>query len=129
VIFVSYCTGNGDIYAVHLNENFRLQRLTQNPNDDVTPAWSADNQQIAFVSSRDKNRELYLMNATTTDVMRLTNHPAVDAVPTWSKENGWLAFMSLRDAQPAIYLLDTTTQAIQRLVITDYENSLPIWRP
>lgn len=129
VLFVSYCTGNGDIFAIHLDDNFRLQRLTQNPNDDVTPAWSTGDQQIVFVSSRDKNREIYAMNAATTEANRLTNHPAADTLPVWSADNHWLAWVSLRDTEPGIYLMDVATQQIHLLTITHYESATPLWRP
>ena len=37
------------------------QRLTTNEAKDTTPAWSPDGKWIAFVSNRDGNYELYLI--------------------------------------------------------------------
>ena len=42
------------------------------------PAWSPDGTQIAFMSNRDGNPEIYVMNSDGTDLRRLTNHPAID---------------------------------------------------
>ena len=40
---------------------------------------------IAFVSNRDGNREIYVMNAVDgSDQTRLTNNPAFDGFPDWS---------------------------------------------
>ena len=45
--------------------------------------WSPDGTQIAFVSDRDGNREIYVMNANGTGQTRLTNNPAADNNPDW----------------------------------------------
>ena len=39
-----------------------VQRLTDNPADDMRPDWSPDGSQIVFQSDRDGNLEIYVMN-------------------------------------------------------------------
>ena len=39
---------------------------------------------IAFISSRDENFEIYVMNADGSEQKRLTNNPANDMNPCWS---------------------------------------------
>ena len=39
---------------------------------------------IAFLSDRDGNGEIYVMNADGTGQTRLTNNPALDWFPAWS---------------------------------------------
>ena len=39
---------------------------------------------IAFVSERDGNEEIYVMDADGSNVVRLTDDPARDAEPSWS---------------------------------------------
>ena len=38
---------------------------------------------IAFVSDRDGNNEIYVMNADGTGQVRLTNDPEIDGYPSW----------------------------------------------
>jgi Tol biopolymer transport system component len=59
-------------------------RLTDDPADDVGPAWTGEGAGIAFISTRDGNEEIYVMNANGTDVVRLTDDPADDVDPEWS---------------------------------------------
>lgn len=58
-------------------------RLTFSPGDDGYPAWSPDGTRIAFVSHRDGNAEIYVVNADGSDPARITNHPATDTMPAW----------------------------------------------
>ncbi|MGD8794081.1 MAG: hypothetical protein PVF47_16130, partial [Anaerolineae bacterium] len=58
--------------------------LTDHPADDWDPAWSPDGQQIVFMSVRDGNREVYVMDAVDGgNLQRLTDHPAADKNPNW----------------------------------------------
>ena len=58
--------------------------MTTNSTDDYEPAWSRDGSKIVFVSERDGNEEIYVMNPNGTAQTRLTNNPAVDDDADWS---------------------------------------------
>jgi Tol biopolymer transport system component len=53
---------------------------------------------IAFVSERDGNPEIYVMNADGSGLKRLTNCHARDCSPSWSLDGKKIAFQSDRDA-------------------------------
>jgi Tol biopolymer transport system component len=57
--------------------------LTTNPARDSDPAWSPDGRSIAFVSDRDGNPEIYVMNADGSNQRRLTASSSLDLVPTF----------------------------------------------
>ena len=59
-------------------------RLTDNDRSDFEPAWSPDGAMIVFISTRDGNREIYVMNADGTGLTRLTNDATFDYEPAWS---------------------------------------------
>lgn len=59
-------------------------RLTDNAADDFQAAWSPDGSRMAFVSGREGNFEIYVMNADGSGQARLTNNSAEDIEPTWS---------------------------------------------
>jgi TolB protein len=60
--------------------------LTDNPAFDRSPVWSPDGTRIAFVSDRDANMEIYVMNADGSDQTNLTRNSAHDTSPDWQPQ-------------------------------------------
>jgi Tol biopolymer transport system component len=50
---------------------------------DSSPAWSSDGQRLAFVSYRDGNAEIYVMQSDGTQQQRLTIDVSLDRDPVW----------------------------------------------
>src|SRR5437899_649329 len=72
-------------------------RLTTSAGYDAEPAWSPDGANIAFVSQRDGDAEVYVMNADGTGVVRRTTRPTNALDPAWSPDGAKIAFTSFRD--------------------------------
>ncbi len=140
IAFTSNRDGNYEIYTMY-PDGSNLTRLTNNPAQDfvpawsrnITPAWSPDGSQIAFVSDRDGyysmgNYEIYVMNADGSGQIRLTNDSAWDGHPTWSPDGSQIAFTSWRDGKPQIYVMNADGTGLQRLtnLARDWE---PAWSP
>lgn len=70
---------------------------------------------IAFVSERDENAEVYVMNADGTDQTRLTNNSAHDSHPRWSPDGQRIAFVSDRSGRRQIYVMDTDRSNIMQV--------------
>lgn len=85
---------------------------------------------ILFMSDRDGNREIYVMNADGSIVRRLTNHPAEDTDPTWSPNRQQIAFASNRDGEFSVYIMNADGSNISRLSpdLGSYAGS-PAWSP
>src|ERR687893_2407217 len=68
---------------------------------NVVSVWAGTfpgpNGQIAFVSLRDGNDEIYVMNADGSDQTNLSNNDADDFNPSWSPDGERIAFTSDRD--------------------------------
>ena len=65
-----------------------------------------ENTKIAFVSNRDGNYEIYIMNADGSEQKRLTNNPTFDYFPSWSPDGKKIAFTSDRDGNYEIYIMN-----------------------
>jgi WD40 repeat protein len=57
--------------------------LTGDEADAFAPAWSPDGRRIAFISDRDGNDQLYVMNRRGDRIVRVTNGQAEKDTPSW----------------------------------------------
>jgi Tol biopolymer transport system component len=112
--FQSNRAGNWDIFTLRAEcdpaapdaaQRCDVQRLTDDPADDMLPAWSPDGRSIAFVSTRDGNPELYVMDSRGQNQRRLTFNPSGDWRPAWLPDSQHLVFTSDRAGNNDIYLL------------------------
>lgn len=71
--------------------------------------------QIVFVSGRDGNGEIYLINADGTDQVNLTNNPADDSNPAWSPDGSRIAFVSDRDGNREVYVMNADGTGLANL--------------
>lgn len=74
-----------------------ISGITSNPSGNNSPIWSPDGKKIAFVSGRDGNQEIYVMNADGSQQTNLSKNPARDYQPAWSPDGKQIAFVSDRD--------------------------------
>src|SRR5579859_1847003 len=81
------------------------RKFDQNRPNDFLPSWSPDNKHIAFVSTRDKNEEIYLMNADGSDPVNLSQNIANDTQPSWSSDGNFIVFSSNRSGRYQLWIM------------------------
>lgn len=81
-----------------------IQTITS-ADEDTAPALSPDGKQIAFMSRREGNWEVYVINVDGSNLQRLTNDPAEDGLPTWSPDGNAIAFVSSRGGPWAVWAM------------------------
>ena len=84
---------------------------------------------IAFVSTRDGNSEIYIMNADGTGVTRLTNNAAFDWAPAFSPDGSKVAFASDSNGNSEIYVIDADGSEQTRLTNDTAFDSHPVFSP
>ncbi len=84
---------------------------------------------ITFVSERDGNSEIYVMNTNGSDQRRLTNHAATDNFPSWSPDGSKIAFVSDRDGDDEIYVMNTDGSNLTKLTDNSDSHNPPSWSP
>ena len=84
---------------------------------------------IAFVSERDGNSEIYVVNVDGTGLQRLTNDAGADVDPAWSPDGKRIAFSSDRAGSADIYVMDADGSNLVRRTQSGNYNSSPAWSP
>jgi TolB protein len=81
-----------------------IQTVT-NVDEDTAPTLSPDGEKIAFMSRREGNWNIYVVNADGTDLQQLTTDDAQDGLPAWSPDGNALAFVSERGGVWAVWVM------------------------
>jgi len=102
IVVASSRAGQGkfQLYSAERSNLAQLSKVTP-PTDTASandPAFSPDGSRIAFVTQRDGNPEIYVMNADGTGVTRVTNDPQVDGRPAFAPDGQSIVFHSSRPA-------------------------------
>jgi Tol biopolymer transport system component len=107
-------------------EAYEITQITFEPSYEGQPAWSPDGSKIAFVSDRDGNYEIYVMDANGGNPQRLTFDASYDANPSWSSDGKKIAFTSgiyennsCRSILSDLYLIDSDGNNKNLLVSKD----------
>ena len=94
--------------------------------------------QIVFMSKRDGNAEIYVMDADGGNPRRLTNQRGWDFSPSWAPDGKRIAFMSDRDGHVharhgwstnEIYVMDADGKNPQNLTDNPFDDRDPSWSP
>jgi Tol biopolymer transport system component len=117
------------------------RRLTNHQAIDYSPAWSHDGSKIAFISDRDGNKEIYLMEipvepgGAVGKPWRLTDNEARDWDPSWSPDGTQIVFVSDRDGDAEIFVVDVDPESeviepnLMQLTENDLKDENPAWSP
>lgn len=94
-----------------------------------TPTPNPNMSRIAFVSEREGNWDIYLMNADGSDVRNITKNAALDGHPSWSPDGSRLMFYSDRDGDRDIYVMNTDGSNVVQLTDDPGADHSPAWSP
>lgn len=109
------------------------------------PRFSPDGRKIAFVTNRDGNWEIYVMDVEGGNPTRLTTNVYDDAFPSWSPDGSQIAYASKATgfgyalpSMSAIFVMNADGSEARRVTNTEvggdapvqyYNDSSPVWEP
>ncbi len=141
-----YFSRDGDIY-VSIDPDMILydpgeygpneRRLTDNRSVDRGPVpldypgdGGLDDQKVAFISERDGQPEIYLMDGDGSDQRRLTTDSGIDGCIAPSPKGDQIAFVSVSSGRQEIHLIDLDGSNLRRLTETEVvATGCPAWSP
>ena len=109
-----------------LNDGSNPRQLTDDPSD-TSPDWSSRGDQIAFVSHRSGNWDLYVMGGDGSGLKPLTTDPSNEGLPCWSPDGERIAFISDRGGQWGLYTMAADGGHVQLVHLIDGTYTPPAW--
>jgi TolB protein len=117
------------ILEVADQDGYNPRPLLNSPEPIMSPAWSPDGRQIAYVSFENRRAKIYLQNVSTGNRSLLSNFPGINGAPAWSPDGRKLALVLSKTGAPNIYIMDLATKQLQQLTNDFYINTEPAWSP
>jgi Tol biopolymer transport system component len=107
-----------------------IEELRSEMLKDETSLPHREGGQIAFVSTRDGNGEIYVMNADGSNPQRLTNWQQWDGYPAWSPDGTQIAFYSYLSSKDwVIKVMNSDGGNVRQLTDNGICDGAPHWSP
>lgn len=105
----------------------RAQVLLESEEPIMSPSWSPDGQDVAYVSFETDLPRIYIQNIATGQRRQITNYPNINSSPVWSPDGSKLAMVLSKDGSPDIYVQDLTSNELIRVTDHPAIDTEPSW--
>lgn len=114
------------MYSLLLN---RLVNFSAASGSNLSPAWSPNNKEVAYSSSRSGDPEIWVADINGSLARRITSFKGPDVSPVFNPKTGLqIAWISGRTGLPQLYIMDSDGSGVQRMTDGGYATS-PSWSP
>lgn len=105
----------------------RAQVLLESVEPIMSPSWSPDGQDVAYVSFETDLPRIYIQNIATGQRRQITNYPNINSSPVFSPDGSKLAMVLSKDGSPDIYVQDLVSNELIRLTDHPAIDTEPSW--
>ena len=107
----------------------RPQILLESAEPIMSPSWSPNGQDVAYVSFETDLPRIYIQNIATGQRRQITNYPNINSSPVWSPDGSKLAMVLSKDGSPDIYVQDLNSNQLMRVTDHPAIDTEPSWTP
>ena len=111
------------------SDGYNPQTILTSDQPLMSPSWSPDGRQLAYVSFEKKSAEIYIQEVATGSRRKLASFKGINGAPAWSPDGRQLALTLSRDGNPEIYIMDAASGALRRLTNRAAIDTEPAWTP
>lgn len=95
----------------------------------MSPAWSPDGRQVAYVSFENSHSAIYVEDVATGARRLVSGYPGINGAPAWSPDGKKLALVLSKGGSPDIYIMDMATRHLTQVTHTWGITTEPAWAP
>ena len=95
----------------------------------MSPSWSPDGTQVAYVSFETGRPAIFRQVLATGEREQLTNFRGLNSSPAWSPDGNTLAMVLSKDGSPDVYLMDMASRRLTRVTRHYAIDTEPSWMP
>lgn len=95
----------------------------------MSPSWSPDGRQIAYVSFENKKAQTYTVSVVNGKRRLLTSFTGINGAPAWSPDGRQLAVVLSKGGNPKIYNIDLASGSMKQITFGDAIDTEPRFSP
>ena len=128
---IAYVTRSGSRYQLWVADadGENAQSALASPEPIISPAWSPDGNQLAYVSFESRKPVIYVHNVSTGKRRLIANFKGSNSAPAWSPDGKTLAVTLSRDGGSQLFLLSATGGEPRRLIQSRSIDTEPVFSP
>ncbi|MAT94822.1 MAG: Tol-Pal system beta propeller repeat protein TolB [Halioglobus sp.] len=130
-VSVTRVPGGKDYFRLTLadSDGARPIVLLESREPILSPTWSPDGREIAYVSFESSRPAIYRQELATGRREQLTSFKGLNGSPAWSPDGNTLAMVLSKDGSPDIYLMDLASKRLTRVTTHYAIDTEPTWMP
>ncbi len=111
------------------SDGFNARTLLTSRQPLMSPAWSPDGRQLAYVSFEKRRASIYIQDTGSGKRRKVAGFTGINGAPAWSPDGSRLALTLSRDGNPEIYVLRLKDGHLKRLTFGPAIDTEPVWSP
>lgn len=126
---IAYVTKSAQRYQLWVADadGENAQSALASPEPIISPAWSPDGNQLAYVSFESRKPVVYVHNISTGKRRLIANFKGSNSAPAWSPDGKTLAVTLSRDGGSQLFLLNTAGGEPRRLIQSSSIDTEPVF--
>ncbi len=128
---IAYVVKNGRRFSLHVTDadGEGGQVALASPEPIISPAWSPDGNQIAYVSFETQKAVVWVQSLLTGERRMLANFRGSNSAPAWSPDGRELALTLSRDGLAQVYVMPAAGGTPRRLTNSRAIDTEPVYAP
>ncbi|MDH5710316.1 MAG: Tol-Pal system beta propeller repeat protein TolB [Gammaproteobacteria bacterium] len=110
-------------------DGFNPQNLLTSKEPIMSPSWSPDGKQLAYVSFERGMPEIFVHNIHTAKRELVSKFSGINGAPTWSPDGTRMALTLSKDGNPDIYILNLRDKSLKRITKHWSIDTEAVWMP
>jgi TolB protein len=126
---IAYVVKNNTRYELHIadSDGMNAQPALRSPESIISPSWSPNGQQLAYVSFEAQKPVVYVHTLATGQRRVLANFKGSNSAPSWAPDGRRLAVVLTKDGLSQIYLINADGSGARRLMTSSGIDTEPAW--
>jgi TolB protein len=128
---IAYVTKTGGRFTLHVADadGQGKQVALNSPEPIISPAWSPDGRELAYVSFESQKAVVYTQEVASGKRRAIANFRGSNSAPAWSPDGQSLALTLSREGGSQLYLMSRSGESVRRLTTSSSIDTEPVFTP